>query len=130
MSPSVFLLWYGISSLENMTELTPARYFGFPVGCTVYNDGERLVFMKIGELWGANHDHLDTGCFQIYDGEILTGSSYGARYESETFEGDLDEILFQGQFVKDSISSAVRLSATFFALVNNAPALSESKQLM
>jgi hypothetical protein len=45
------------------------------VGCTVYNDGERLILMKIGNLWGANHDHLDTGCFQIYDNEILASDS-------------------------------------------------------
>ena len=31
--------------------------------------------MKIGTRWGANHDHLDTGCFQIYDGEILASDS-------------------------------------------------------
>ena len=31
--------------------------------------------MKIGCLWGANHDHLDTGCFQIYDSEILASDS-------------------------------------------------------
>ena len=75
MSPSVYLIWDGISELQDAMPMPPARYFGFPVGCTVYNDGERLVFMKIGELWGANHDHLDTGCFQLYDGEILASDS-------------------------------------------------------
>jgi hypothetical protein len=34
-----------------------------------------VVLMKIGELWGSNHDHLDTGCFQIYCGGTLAGDS-------------------------------------------------------
>ena len=75
MSATVYLIWNGLSPYNEITELKKAKYFGSPVGCTVYNDGERLVFMKIGELWGANHDHLDTGCFQIYDKEILTSDS-------------------------------------------------------
>jgi hypothetical protein len=28
--------------------------------------GDSLVLMKIGEHWGANHDHLDSGSFQIF----------------------------------------------------------------
>ena len=75
MSPSVCLIWSGLTPLTAAPPLPPARYFGSPVGCTIYNDGERLVLMKIGELWGANHDHLDTGCFQIYDGGILASDS-------------------------------------------------------
>lgn len=75
MSPSVYLIWDGLTPMADTPPLPVARYFGFPVGCTVYNDGERLILMKIGELWGANHDHLDTGCFQIYDGEILASDS-------------------------------------------------------
>ncbi len=75
MSPAVYLIWDGLTPLRDTPPLPEARYFGFPVGCTVYNDGERLVLMKIGELWGANHDHLDTGCFQIWDGEPLATDS-------------------------------------------------------
>ncbi len=75
MSASVYLIWNGLTPLDDAPPVPPARYFGFPVGCTVYNDSERLILMKIGELWGANHDHLDTGCFQIYDGEILASDS-------------------------------------------------------
>lgn len=75
ISPAVFLVFDGYSEEHEPERLMPARFFGWPVGATVYNDGERLVFMKIGELWGANHDHLDTGCFQIYDGEILASDS-------------------------------------------------------
>ncbi len=75
ISPSVFLIFDGYSRMWEPEKLLPARFFGWPVGATVYNDGERLVFMKIGELWGANHDHLDMGSFQIYDGEILASDS-------------------------------------------------------
>ena len=75
MSPAVYLIWEGLTPVRDVPPLPKARYFGSPVGCTVYNDGERLVLMKIGELWGANHDHLDTGCFQIWDGEMLASDS-------------------------------------------------------
>ena len=75
ISPSSLLIFEGLTPLKDGEERAKGRFFGFPVGCTVYNDGERLILMKIGELWGANHDHLDTGCFQIYDNEILASDS-------------------------------------------------------
>ena len=75
ISPAVYLIWDQLSPLGEDRTLPVGRYFDFPVGATVYNDGERVVLMKIGCLWGANHDHLDTGCFQIYDGEILASDS-------------------------------------------------------
>ncbi len=75
ISPAVYLIWNSLTPLSNERKLPVGRYFDWPVGATVYNDGERLVLMKIGCLWGANHDHLDTGCFQIYDGEILASDS-------------------------------------------------------
>jgi heparin/heparan-sulfate lyase len=75
ISPAVYLIWNHLSPLGEERTLPSGRYFDFPVGATVFNDGERVVLMKIGCLWGANHDHLDTGCFQIYDGEILASDS-------------------------------------------------------
>ena len=75
ISPAVYLIWNKLTPLGDERCLPTCRYFGFPVGATVYNDGERVVLMKLGCLWGANHDHLDTGCFQIYDGEILASDS-------------------------------------------------------
>lgn len=75
ISPAVYLIWNKLTHLSDDRKLPFGRYFDWPVGATVYNDGERLVLMKIGCLWGANHDHLDTGCFQIYDGEILASDS-------------------------------------------------------
>ncbi|MBO5222434.1 MAG: heparinase II/III family protein [Clostridia bacterium] len=75
ISPSVYLIWDRLQPLTQSSSLPKGRFFGWPVGCTLYNDGERLILMKIGNLWGANHDHLDTGCFQIYDKEILASDS-------------------------------------------------------
>lgn len=75
ISPAVYLIWNKLTPLSDKRSQPLGRYFDFPVGATVYNDGERVVLMKIGCLWGANHDHLDTGCFQIYDGEILASDS-------------------------------------------------------
>ena len=75
ISPAVFLIFEGLTPLWGQDRLPLGRHFDWPVSATVYNDGERLVLMKLGALWGANHDHLDTGCFQIYDGEILASDS-------------------------------------------------------
>ena len=75
ISPAVYLIWDRLTPLGAERELPIARYFDWPVGATVYNDGERVILMKLGCLWGANHDHLDTGCFQIYDGEVLASDS-------------------------------------------------------
>lgn len=59
------------------------RYFGSPVGASVWRDDRRMVFMKIGELWGSNHDHLDTGCFQLYcDGPLATDSGVYYSYNA------------------------------------------------
>ncbi|MBQ3126058.1 MAG: heparinase II/III family protein [Clostridia bacterium] len=63
----------------------PGHYFGSPIGASVWRDERRMVFLKIGELWGSNHDHLDTGCFQLYcDGILASDSgvyySYGAKH--------------------------------------------------
>lgn len=75
ISPAVFLAFEGMTPLWEPEKRPLGRYFDRPVCATVYNDGERLVLMKLGAFWGANHDHLDTGCFQIYDGEILASDS-------------------------------------------------------
>lgn len=65
-SPSVQLIWYGKTPLKGGEPLPVAKHFGDFVGVTVYNDGERVVLMKAGCFWTANHDHLDPGCFQVY----------------------------------------------------------------
>ena len=74
-SPVAHLLWNGLSPKIKKEKQPHYRYFGYPNGITVWNDGERVVLMKIGELWGSNHDHLDTGCFQIYCGGALATDS-------------------------------------------------------
>ena len=68
ISPAVYLIWNKLNALGEERTLPLGRFFDWPVGASVYNDGERVVLMNIGCLWGANHEHLDTGCFQIYDG--------------------------------------------------------------
>lgn len=75
LSPTVQLIWHGLVPETQPEPLLPYRYFGTPVGLTVWKDEQRLVLMKIGELWGANHDHLDTGCFQVYCGGALASDS-------------------------------------------------------
>ena len=45
-------------------------YHGSPMGMMTVRDewteDAAAVYMKIGELWGTNHDHHDIGTFQIY----------------------------------------------------------------
>ena len=45
-------------------------YHGYPMGMMTVRDewteDAAAVYMKIGELWGTNHDHHDIGTFQIY----------------------------------------------------------------
>ena len=82
-SPTVFLLWNGLTPLSEDGELPVYKYFGYPNGITIWNDGERFVLMKIGELWASNHDHLDTGCFQIYcKGALSTDSGVYDSYHT------------------------------------------------
>ncbi len=74
-SPVVNVVWNGLCPTVKTEKLPPYRYFGYPNGITLWNDGDRVVLMKMGELWGSNHDHLDTGCFQIYCGGALASDS-------------------------------------------------------
>lgn len=74
-SPTVYLVWNALTPMKEEKPMLPYKYFGSPNGITVWNDGERVVLMKIGELWGSNHDHLDMGCFQIYCGGALATDS-------------------------------------------------------
>ena len=85
LSPVVLLVFDRFHGLRHAAPLPACRYFGSPVGETVFRDGDLYVFLKIGEFWGANHDHLDTGCFQIFSGApLLTDSgvydSYGSPH--------------------------------------------------
>lgn len=77
-----------------LTELPKTRYFGSPSGTMVartgwsdgYDSDDVLAFMKIGEVYGANHNHLDSGNFQIYYKGILASESgsyiaYGSDYD-------------------------------------------------
>lgn len=75
ISPVSYLVFMGMTPDTAPQEIHPYRYFGSPVGMTVYRDRDRMILMKIGEYWGSNHDHLDTGCFQIWYRGALTGES-------------------------------------------------------
>ena len=73
---AVSMLIFDRFSPERAAEKLPnARFFGSPVGETVFKADDTLVLMKIGEYWGSNHDHLDTGCFQVFRGVPLVTDS-------------------------------------------------------
>lgn len=75
ISPVSYLIFAGMTPDAAPRAIAPYQYFGSPVGMTVWRDDERMILMKIGEYWGANHDHLDTGSFQIWYHGALTGES-------------------------------------------------------
>lgn len=83
---------------QNKNELPLTKYFASPDGIMVARTGwdtdpsnpaavdDVVARMKIGELWGANHEHLDAGNFQIYYKGILASESgyyeaYGTRHD-------------------------------------------------
>jgi len=71
-SPVSMLIFDRSASCAEAEAVPPVcRHFGYPVGQTVYKSGQTHIFMKAGEFWGSNHDHLDAGCFQIYSGAPL-----------------------------------------------------------
>ena len=69
------------------------RYFGSPNGAMIartgwsdgYDSPDAIAYMKIGERWASNHEHLDSGNFQIYYKGILASESgyYGSGYGSK-----------------------------------------------
>ena len=88
-SPVEFLIFNDPDlSGKPLSELPLTRYFGSPMGHmmarTSWEDGldsnAVVAQMKVGELWFANHHHLDSGHFQIYYKGLLAGDS--GRYES------------------------------------------------
>lgn len=68
-------------------------YYGSPNGAMIartgwddgYDSPDAIAYMKIGERWAANHEHLDAGNFQIYYKGILASESgyYGSGYGSK-----------------------------------------------
>lgn len=73
---------------ENFETLPLTKYFASPQGKMVARTGwnmgmnspDVLAYMKIGEVWAANHNHRDAGNFQIYYKGILASES--GYYES------------------------------------------------
>ncbi len=68
---------------RSLRELPLTQYYGSPYGAMIartgWEDGfsspDVVAFMKIGEVYGANHNHLDSGNFQIYYKGILASES-------------------------------------------------------
>lgn len=69
-------------STEQFAENLPLiEYTGSPAGITVardsWSDDAAAVYMKVGELYMSNHDHRDSGTFQIYYKGLLAGGNAG-----------------------------------------------------
>lgn len=101
---------------EDVSTLPLTKYFNSPLGAMVARTGwnmgmkspDVLAYMKIGEVWGANHNHRDAGNFQIYYKGILAsesgfyesyGTDHDANYNKATIahntlliSSDTDEI--------------------------------------
>ena len=96
MSPVEFLV-FNDPDLQGrpLSELPQTKYFGSPQGAMIartgWNDGldapDAMAYMKINEVWFANHHHLDAGSFQLYYKGILANDS--GRYQGYGTEQDL-----------------------------------------
>lgn len=83
LSSVSMLIFDRLSEKKDAPKLPNCRYFGSPVGLTIFKADDTHVLLKIGEFWGANHDHLDTGCFQFFYGApLLTDSGVYDSYNS------------------------------------------------
>lgn len=85
------------------TDMPRSRYFASPNGMIIANSKwdynttnpslstAASALMKIGEVYGGNHDHLDAGSFQLYYKGILasgsgTYSHYGDSHDKNYFK--------------------------------------------
>ncbi len=83
LTPAQYLIFNDTElKTKPLSELTLTYYMGSPLGETITRTGwdinhsdDILVMMKIGEHTGMNHDHLDSGNFQIYYKGILASES-------------------------------------------------------
>lgn len=72
-----------ISSKADITELPLTKYFASPLGQMIARTGwnfginspDTIAYMRIGEVFAANHNHRDSGNFQIYYKGILASES-------------------------------------------------------
>jgi len=77
LSPTVFLVFNRFTPVKDAEVMPKARFFGTPAGITLYNDGETLLIMKVGERFSTAHDHYDCGHFEIfYKGILASDSGY------------------------------------------------------
>lgn len=97
MDPILQILFFDINKpREQFNELPLTKYFGSPVGYMIARTGwdkgkdlnSVVAGFKIGEYHFNNHEHLDSGNFQIYykgalaiDSGIYEGSSYGSNHD-------------------------------------------------
>lgn len=77
---SIIFLANGVEFDEKSSEqMTLVQYNKYPLGQLIvrnqWSDDAAAVFMKIGELNAGNHDHKDSGTFQIYYKGMLSGTS-------------------------------------------------------
>ena len=75
ISPVSYLVFAGLTESKPGKKREKWHHFGDPIGMSVYKDEDTFVLMKLGNFWGSNHDHLDTGCFQIWYKGTLAGDS-------------------------------------------------------
>lgn len=93
LTPVAFLC-FNDPALETVSNvnLPRSKYFASPKGAMIartgWDDGKdapvALAYMNIGEMWAANHEHLEVGSFQLYYKGLLASESgmYGAGYNT------------------------------------------------
>ena len=78
-------------------------YNGSPTGAIVaradWNDDAWMTYTKIGEAYGANHEHKDAGSFQIYYKGILAMTSSCYEYFGRENYGSLLDFAYNKQTI-------------------------------
>ena len=103
---SIIFLANGVEFDDDSGDQMPlAQYNGYPLGqLIVRNEWGRnaaAVFMKIGELNAGNHDHKDSGTFQIYYKGLLSGTS--GSYDGDNYGNDHWKYYLQATVSKNGL---------------------------
>ncbi len=114
----------------NMSDLPKTKYFGYPNGTMIAKTGwENLnatsndvsVYMKIGQEYMSNHQHLDFGTFQIYYKGMLTANqglyrTYASEHDSNY---NKETISHNGLLIYDPNEEQLSVDARYTETVNS-----------
>lgn len=80
ITPTQFLIWHDADTpVLELSHLPTVCKNPSPTGAVLirsgWDCGASMAYMKIGEAYSGNHEHLECGNFQLYEGGILASDS-------------------------------------------------------